>query len=815
MPITTFRLWLLLLLTLLTGSAQAQRLAAGQRHTLSIHADGTLWAWGANANGQLGIGSTMPQNQPVQVGTATDWRSVQAGTAFTLALKADGTLWAWGDNRLGQLGRGTVGGQQSTPVQVGTATTWASVSAGSNHTLALKADGTLWAWGQNTSGELGLSAASLTAQPTPAQVGTATWRAISGGSAYSVAIRTDGTLWSWGFNGNGQLGNGTSTTTVQAGPPVQVGTATTWQSVSAGAFHCLALQTDGTLWAWGFGGLGALGILPLPANQTTPTQVGTATTWRSLSAGYSHSVAVRTDGTLWTWGDNHYGQLGDGTTTQQNAPAQVAAGAPWQTVSAGQYYTTALRQDNAYWAWGYHSYGQLGNGRGPQLLPYPLATPATWRSVSAGAYYNLGIRPDGTLWAWGANTSGQLGLGSTTDQRLPVQVGTATTWQSVSAGYLHAAAVRTDGTLWLWGDNSTGALGDGTTTAQAMPTQLGTATDWVSVSAGYYYTLALKTDGSLWAWGRNTVGQLGLGSTTQQNTPARVGSATWQLVTTSKSAASSSVSLAIRRDGTLWAWGSGTNYQLGVDRFIAQQTSPLQVGTATWQSVAAGNTHTLGVRTDGTLWAWGVNSFGQLGLTDMPSIVAPVPVQVGNDTGWNTVSAGFSSSAALRYQVTLYTWGNNAEGQLGTGTTIDQPTPQLLSGPTLWQSVSVGFFHTVALQANPNGSLWLWGYNSNTQLTLPNSTPLPAYVPAGGVALAAASARTAAAWYLAPNPAHGQAQLAGLPAGPITGQLFDAQGRLVRTTSTATVGLDGLAPGLYLLRATAGTATRTLHLAVD
>jgi alpha-tubulin suppressor-like RCC1 family protein len=815
MPIATLRLWLLLLLTLLGGSAQAQRLAAGWRHTLSIHADGTLWAWGSNSYGQLGIGTTTQQNRPVQVGSATNWRSVSTGYYFTVALKTDGTLWAWGQNANGQLGQGTTGGQQTQPVQVGTATNWASVSASDYHIVAIKADGSLWGWGQNFSGQLGLGTTNVTTN-TPTQVGTATWRAVSGGSLFTLAIRTDGTLWSWGTNGNGQLGNGTSSNAAQP-TPTQVGTATTWQAVSAGAFHGLALQTNGTLWAWGFNGWGALGSPAAPANQLTPLQVGTATTWRSVSAGYSHSAAVRADGTLWAWGDNRYSQLGDGTTTQQNAPVQVATGANWQTVSAGQFYTTALRQDNSYWAWGYHSNGQLGNGRGPQLIPYELTTPDTWRGINAGAFHTLAIGPNSTLWSWGSNTAGQLGNGTTTDQRQPTQIGAPTvSWRTASGGYTHSAAISLDGTLWTWGDNSAGELGDGTTTSRLVPTQLGTATDWASVSTGYQYTLALKTDGSLWAWGRNNSGQLGLGTTTQQTVPTRVGTATWQSVTTSKSAGTAAVSLAIRQDGTLWAWGSNNNGQLGQGTYSAQSTAPVQVGTATWQSAAASSTHTLGVRTDGTLWAWGLNNFGQLGTGLTPTITS-VPVQVGSSSSWNSVTAGFNTSAALRNRIELFIWGSNVEGQLGDGTTTDQATPQSVGGSNiLWQSVSLGFYHTVAMRANPNGTIWLWGDNRYNQLTLSNTTPLPTYVPnAGGIALAAAPASTAPAWYLAPNPAHGRAQLAGLPTGPVAGQLFDAQGRLVRTTSTATVALEGLAPGLYLLRATTGGATRTLRLAVE
>lgn len=802
-----------LLLLVLAGwlPAQAQRLAAGPYHTLSIHADGTLWAWGLNNGDQLGLGSTVTyQETPQQVSTAATWQSVSTGSFHSLAIRQDGSLWAWGSNSFGQLGTGTTP-VQSGPQQVGTATTWRSVAAGYLHSLAVRQDGTLWAWGYNGQGELGISipgGASL--QTVPAQVGTATnWASVVAGNSCTLALKTDGTLWAWGANGNGQLGLGTTT---QQAAPVQVGTATTWASVSAGAAHTLAVRTDGTLWAWGYNFNGQLG-LGTTTDQLAPVQVGTATTWTSVGAGRLHSLARRQDGTLWAWGDNRWGQLGTGATAYtQPTPAQVGTATTWQSLAAGQSHSAALRQDGSLWAWGGNYYGQVGAGPGtPQLLPAQITSAPTWRSVAAGFQGALGIRTDGSLWAWGANYAGQLGNGTTTDQDVPVPVSGGATWQSAATGGGASMAVRQDGTLWTWGDNGFNQLGTGPAlTATSVPVQVGTATTWKSVSMGANHAVALRADGSLWAWGSNFYGQLGTGSTADQPTPVRIGTDTWQSV-----CAGVFATLAIRTDGSLWAWGMNGNGQLGLGT-SGNQLTPQRVGTASnWASLALGVFHTLALRTDGTLWSWGSNFYGELGNGNANGGASQLtPAQVGTATTWVSVSTRAYASAAVRQDGSLWVWGMNDYGGLGLGTTARQVAP-VRQGTATWQSVGLGTDFGAAIR--PDGTLWTWGLNQYGQLG--NGLRLsaaPRYVPGGGAVLAATAASAASTWALAPNPAHEQVQLLGLPTGPVAVRLYDAQGRLVRTAAEATVSTVGLAPGLYLLQAVAaGQPAQTRRLIVE
>jgi len=273
------------------------QIAGGEAHSLARKTDGTLWSWGNNYNpGQLGLGDTIRRSSPVQVGTLATWTSVACGNTHTLAIKTDGTLWAWGENGNYQLGLGSYA-DKSSPVQVGTLVTWSQVAGGNGHSLAVKTDSTLWSWGKNTTGQLGQ--ANIAYRSVPTQVGTlATWASVAGGAAHTLALKTDGTLWSWGNNYNpGQLGLGD---TIRRSSPVQVGTLATWSSVAGGGLHSLARKTDGTLWAWGSGNNGKLGLSDSGNEpRSSPVQVGTLTTWSTVSAGQEGSYAIQTNGTLW------------------------------------------------------------------------------------------------------------------------------------------------------------------------------------------------------------------------------------------------------------------------------------------------------------------------------------------------------------------------------------------------------------------------------------------------------------------------------------------------------------------------------------
>lgn len=334
------------------------------------------------------------------------------------------------------------------------------------------------------------------------------WQSITAGSTHNVAIRNDGTLWSWGtIEGAGYF-------------PIQINNSANWQKISAGGQHSLALKTDGSLWSWsnsssGIGNLyGQLGD-GSNTNHITPQQVGSDTNWLHIDAGYMQSFAIKNNGTLWACGNNAQGQLGDGTLVDKNVFTQIGTDNNWlsitQSNSAGNNFTIGIKTNGTLWGWGKNNSYQLGDGTtNDKIIPTQIGTDTNWQSVSAGSAHVIAVKNDGTLWAWGVNQYGQLGDGTTTNKIIPTQIGTETNWQTVCAGQTFSIAIKSNGTIWSWGYNFLGQLGNGTGAYNnPIPNQIGTENNWQFASSGAYHTVAIKTNNSIYSWGNNTQNQLG------------------------------------------------------------------------------------------------------------------------------------------------------------------------------------------------------------------------------------------------------------------------------------------------------------------
>ena len=347
------------------------------------------------------------------------------------------------------------------------------------------------------------------------------------GDTFSVLLKADGTLWSWGSNQHGQLGLGPGVYSRRTA--TRVGSASDWSQIVAGNLHVLALKSDGTLWAWGFGADGRLGLGDDTSDRLVPTQVGAADDWAYVAAGLRYSFAVKSDGTLWAWGPNNEGQLGTGDTETRFVPTQVGSDSDWRVVDGGGTYQSAfaaaLKTDGSLWTWGGNNHGQLGQGdKVDRLLPLQVGDDADWAGICLSDADVEAFKDDGTLWVWGSNEVGQIGLGAGAAADVMIPTLLEGDWAVAASGDNSTFAIKGDGTLWAWGDNTYGQAAQSSLdqTLYRAPVQVGDQGGWVDVFSGYDHVLALRSDQSLWAWGKNDSLQLGLGDDVQRTAPALV-----------------------------------------------------------------------------------------------------------------------------------------------------------------------------------------------------------------------------------------------------------------------------------------------------
>ncbi|MBI5912998.1 hypothetical protein HY839_00990 [Candidatus Azambacteria bacterium] len=372
--------------------------------------------------------------------------------------------------------------------------------------------------------------ASAALIPFTADTNIAQHKIISAGGSHSLALKSDGTVWGWGWNGFGQLGNGT---TISQSIPVQSkkydGThINNIVAISAGLAHSLALKSDGTVWAWGRGNSGQLGNGTLIFYDGLAKQVPGLNNIAAIAAGGNYSLALKSDGTVWGWGANYYGQLGDGTTTQQLTPIQVYGLTGIVALAAGDYHSLALKSDGTVWGWGYNFVGQLGDGTAAtRLIPVQVKGLGGTGfltdviAITTGQNHSLALKSDRTLWGWGRNDFGQLGDGTTNHRYTPIQ-STLIGITVISAKTDYSFALKSDGTVWGWGLNF-GYLGIGTNSyRETLPVQVIGLTEITALATGSGHSLALKSDGTVWGWGENSWGQIGDGTAATRLIPVQV-----------------------------------------------------------------------------------------------------------------------------------------------------------------------------------------------------------------------------------------------------------------------------------------------------
>jgi alpha-tubulin suppressor-like RCC1 family protein len=747
-PVTTF-----------TGGTNWRQVSGGDLHTAAIKTDGTLWTWSFGGDGQLGNADITNKSTPVTTFTGgTNWKQVSSGLYHTSAIKTDGTLWTWGVGNYGQLGNAIITGNRSTPTTTfAGGTNWKQVSSGLRYTTAIKTDGTLWTWGYGTSGRLGNAVTTGNiSTPVTTFAGGTNWRQVSGGGEHTTAIKTDGTLWTWGGGNSGQLGN--TGITNRSTPVTTFAGGTNWKQVNAGGFHTAAIKTDGTLWTWGDGGLGALGNFQVTFRSTPITTFAGGSNWKQVSSGSARTMALRDDGVnkeLFTWGNGLYGSLGNADITDRSTPVTTfVGGTNWAdidtdpenlyTLSISRERSAAIKTDGTLWVWGNGSY-YLGIGDNIEYTFTPVTTftgGINWKQISVGYNHTAAIKTDGTLWTWGR--SQDVGIVIFNISTPATTFAGGNNWAdtptvepedlyTLSAGNLHTSAIKTDGTLWAWGSASLGTLGNAVASGNISTpvTTFAGGTNWKQISGGNSHTSAIKTDGTLWTWGNGFNGRLGNRiATGSRSTPITTfaGGTDWKQVSSGNDHTS-----AIKTDGTLWTWGSGTNGQLGRPQFISAISTPVTTfaGGNNWAdtptvepedlyTLSAGGKHTAAIKTDGTLWTWGDNVYGQLGTNDLFSKITPVTTFSGG-TNWKQISCNVYTEAtpfgesifAIKTDGTLWGWGSNGSdnfGRLGINSSINIniSTPiTTFAGGTNWKQVSCKYNHVCAIKTD--GTLWVWG----------------------------------------------------------------------------------------------------------
>jgi len=641
--------------------------SAGGEHTLALTAEGEVFAWGSNDSGQLGDGTTQSSMLPVQVQGLTGITLVMAGGAHSLAYrKSDETLWAWGSNATAQLGQPSGVIQSPVPVSVAIPEPLTALDAGSGHNVALGESGAVYTWGENLRGQLGLGdldqRTALTQVPL---AGPAI--AVAAGSGHTIAVTAgDGQAWTWGWNVFGALGNGEQGAPDAAFPtPSRALGVTGVDRVSGGDFHSLARTVDGHVFAWGYNTEGQVGNgAHTPANTgvLTPVLLDGIDQVVAIDAGGIHSIALRASGEVWTWGSNQFGGCGTNGRLDELVPTQPIGKPHATSVSAGSKHSVMLVSPRPVAR--LTMAGDPGTDDEPLTLPLVtgLDGPADVASVAAGFHHGLALDADHFVWSWGDDSQGQLGTADGSHdapERVNVPLDDAVGIVQIAARASQSFALRSDGVVFSWGDNTYGALGLGSVTAQKAPSRIQGLSRVVAIGAGERHAIALDQDGTVWAWGQNLHGELG---TPANATLVRVPAQILGLYGMTAIAAGGYHNAAIDLIGSLVLWGDGSRAQLGTGGIVGSNkvvnaALPLDV-----TMVSLGRFHSLAVRTGGAVWSFGDGSACQLGTGLISGIWDPMPALVPRAA---VVAAGDYHSLSVGYDGKTYAWGEDSRGALG------------------------------------------------------------------------------------------------------------------------------------------------------
>jgi uncharacterized repeat protein (TIGR02543 family) len=686
----------------LSSTAPATLVVAGGSHACAVTSGGAVKCWGDNSSGQLGDGTFANSATPVDVvGLASGVTAIAAGRAHTCAITGAGGVKCWGANVSGQLGDGTLD-PSPTPVDVSGLTSGVTaIAVGGVHTCAVTGAGAAKCWGDNYFAQLGDG--TLVNSPTPVQVSglTSGVTAVTTGEEFSCAVVSGGAK-CWGRNFFGQLGDGTQDT---RSTPVDVsGLASGVTGIAAGYFHTCAITSGGAAKCWGLGSWGELGNGTHDGSSTPVAVNGLTSGVTAIAGGYIHTCAVTSTGAAKCWGDNDYGQVGDGTGgpgSEVLAPVDVSGLTSGVTaIAAGGDHACAVKSGGTVECWGKNYSGQLGDGTsGVRTAPVDVAGLTSGvAAVSAGGNHTCAITGAGALKCWGANLNGQLGDGTKYPRLTRVGVsGLASGTASVAASMLrHTCALTIGGAVKCWGANASGQLGDGTLDTRLTPVVVsGLSTGVTAIAAGADHTCAVTSPGGVKCWGANASGQLGDGTQTARSTPVAVSGLESGVTAI---AAGGAHTCALTNAGAVKCWGANSAGQLG-DGTQDMRLTPVDVtdlGSGV-TAIAAGAEHTCAITSGGGLKCWG--STGACG--GLSACVTPTDV-AGLTSGVKAVAAGTAHTCAVNGTGAALCWVYNQ---------LPSSVSGLGSGVS---SITAGEGHSCALMTA--GGLKCWGTNLGGQL---------------------------------------------------------------------------------------------------
>lgn len=643
------------------GTASWKTVDVGRDHACGIQDDDTLWCWGENGVGQLGIGNYDEDRWPVQVGTET-WLAVSAGDQSTCAIRSDQRGFCWGENDEGELGNGNAL-EQSAPVEIAGGRVWRMVTVGESHSCGIDTSGAAFCWGSDYSGELGNDGETSSMATPVAVAGSIEFAQISAGLQVTCGVSTDGAAFCWGSNTSRNLGAGNGRDGSRV--PLPLAGAVDWVEVIASETFSCGRRTNGEMSCWG----DAEGTPLTGEIAETPTPVAANTA--KIALGQTHTCKISTTGELACTGDGSRGAVGTLPNVATEAPVQVTG--TWATVDAGNFTTCAIegRSPPALYCWGTNHYGEVGDGSAlrrivPTAVPVPLGISVAL--VSVGEQHSCAAG-GATVFCWGADYGGSLGNGQErSDSPVAVTIPTGDgAIVSVSASK-STCAIRELSTgadpAYCWGRNNRGQLGANLAGGfVAMTPVLVAVAGLQQISVGQDHVCA--ADGTkVYCWGRNDDGQVGDNSTTDRNAPVDITTSGGFNITRG-TVAGFTRSCANTSSGTMACWGHNNGFAVLRDDGDTASSAVPALLSRMWQRLAIGDNHTCGIDAQGQLWCWGRNDNGQVG--DGTRTARNTPVRITNAIDWDDVTAGARHTCAHKADKTLWCWGDNSEGQLGTG----------------------------------------------------------------------------------------------------------------------------------------------------